>query len=109
MYTVSKVSIYRNPVPGDPPADPYGLIWIQDAPFIAGARPDVAAAYPSYPNNNWGFGSQLLTNMLPDSNGDGGRGNDSYTLHVIAYDPYGNRWDEHICGQPAFASSLRHD
>ena len=35
----------------------------------------------------------MLTNLLPDSNGDGGRGNGTYTLHAIAYDPSGNRAD----------------
>ena len=84
VYTVSTLSIYRSPVPGES-----GLVYIQNASFIAGSRPDVAAAYPSYPNNNWGFGTQVLTNELPDSNGDGGRGNGTYTLYAIAYDPYG--------------------
>jgi hypothetical protein len=83
-YTVSSVGIYRAPVPGES-----GLVFIQYANFIAGSRPDVAAAYPSYPNNNWGFGTQVVSNLLPDSNGDGGHGNGNYTLYVIAYDPNG--------------------
>ncbi len=85
VYTVSYVSIYRAPVPGES-----GQVFIQYGNFIAGSRPDVAAAYPGYPNNNWGFGTQLLTNELPDSNGDGGRGNGTYTLYAIAVDPYGH-------------------
>jgi hypothetical protein len=87
--TVSKVSIYREPVVGEPP----GLVFIQDVSFIAGSRPDVAAAYPNYPNNNWGWGTLVLSNEILDSNGDGGRGNGTYRLHTIAYDPFGNSAD----------------
>jgi hypothetical protein len=55
--------------------------------MIPGARPDVAAnpCCQNFPNNDWGFGTQVLTNMLPDSNGDGRLGNGTYTLHAIAY------------------------
>src|SRR5713226_8973076 len=84
-YTVSKVSIFRDAIQGEPS----GLKPVQDAPFVAGARPDVAGTYPNYPNNNWGWGTLVLTNELPDSNGDGGHGNGTYNLHVYAYDPFG--------------------
>jgi hypothetical protein len=32
--------------------------------MIAGSRPDIAEAYPGYPNNNFGWGLQILTNQL---------------------------------------------
>src|SRR5713226_5696378 len=74
--TVKKVSIFRDPVTGEPPG---ALIYIQDAPMIPGSRPDVAsnACCQDYPNNDWGFGTQVLSNMLRDSNGDGHTGNGS--------------------------------
>lgn len=50
--------------------------------------PDVAAAYPGYPNNNWGWGLLVLTNELP---GNGGKpiGNGTYRFHAIAVDNNG--------------------
>ncbi len=57
------------------------LVFIGDALFVEGARPDVEAAYPDYPNNyiaGWGY--MLLTNFLPNE------GNGEFTLHVIATD-----------------------
>ncbi|MGE5341755.1 MAG: carboxypeptidase regulatory-like domain-containing protein [Candidatus Omnitrophota bacterium] len=59
------------------------LLYIGDANFIEGARPDVANAYPSYPNNSRaGWGYMLLTNTLPY--GDG-----VYKLCAIATDSSG--------------------
>jgi hypothetical protein len=52
---IARVGIYRNPVGNDVP-NFNGWVWIQDAVFIAGARPDIANAYPAYPNNNWATG-----------------------------------------------------
>src|SRR5258708_5585020 len=63
--TVTRVSIFREPVTGEPSG---ALIPIQDAPMIPGARPDVPSYYPDYPNNDWGYGTQVLTNMLRNSN-----------------------------------------
>jgi hypothetical protein len=88
VNTVARVAVYRDPVPGES-----GLVYVQDASFVAGSRPDVASAYPGYPHNDWGFGTQLLTNSLPDSNGDGGKGNGTYRLHGIAFDPNGLNTD----------------
>ena len=80
---VTKVEIYRSPLTGEPTA-PNGKIYIGDATFVAGARPDVAALYPTYPNaNRAGWGYMLLTNMLPR------QGNGSFTLYAHAQDDGG--------------------
>ncbi|UCH98577.1 MAG: hypothetical protein JSV88_17485 [Candidatus Aminicenantes bacterium] len=60
------------------------LLFVGDASFVEGARPDVAAAYPQYPNNTRaGWGYMLLTNFLPNG------GNGTYTLYAIATDAVG--------------------
>jgi hypothetical protein len=60
------------------------LAYIGDAQMVEGARPDIAAAYPQYPNNTKaGWGYMLLTNFLPNG------GNGTYTLYAIATDVYG--------------------
>jgi len=57
---------------------------IGDAVFVEGARLDVAAAYPGYPQNTKaGWGYMMLTNFLP--NGDG-----PYNLLAYATDLEGN-------------------
>jgi 5-hydroxyisourate hydrolase-like protein (transthyretin family) len=62
-----------------------GKIFIADASFIAGARPDVETAYASFPfANQAGWGYLLLTQGLWN------QGNGSYTLHAFAYDTQGN-------------------
>ena len=77
---VTRVSIWRDPVPGES-----GLIFIGDAIFLDGARPDVQAAYSSYPlNTRSGWGYLMLTNSLPN------RGNGTFTLHAIAEDVDGH-------------------
>jgi hypothetical protein len=46
---------------------PGSHVYIGDAVFIEGARPDVEAAYPGYPlNHKAGWGYMLLTNALND-------------------------------------------
>jgi len=78
---VAAVRIYRDPVPGEGG----GQVYIGDAVFVEGARPDVEALYPTYPFNSraaWGY--MLLTNFLPNG------GNGTYTLHAIATDKEGN-------------------
>ncbi len=46
---------------------------------VDGARPDVAAAYPTFPENSRaGWGYMLLTNVLPN------QGNGTYTFHIYA-------------------------
>jgi len=48
---------------------PGSRVYIGDAVFIEGARPDVEAAYPGYPlNHKAGWGYMLLTNALNDRN-----------------------------------------
>ncbi|MCP4147541.1 MAG: hypothetical protein GY757_07305 [bacterium] len=61
------------------------LNYVGDATFVDGARPDIAAAYPSYPGNTRaGWGYMMLTNFLPG--GDG-----TFTLTAIATDTLGNQ------------------
>ena len=52
----AKVEIRREPVATDPPAaiGADGLIYVGDAIFIDGARPDVETAYPAHPLNSRG-------------------------------------------------------
>ncbi len=58
------------------------LIYIGDALFVEGARPDVAQTYPQYPNSSRaGWGYMMLTNALLDG---------TYVLHAIAADKEGN-------------------
>jgi len=74
---VQNVKIYRD--------DNGTHVYIGDAVFVEGARPDVAAAYPDYPNNflaGWGY--MLLTNFLPN------KGNGTFTLYAKATDIEGN-------------------
>jgi len=62
-----------------------GDTYIGDAVFVEGARPDVQAVYPTFPNNDKaGWGYMLLTNFLP------GGGNGTYTLIAKAMDMEGN-------------------
>ena len=83
---VTKVDVWREAIQGEV-ASPNGLIYIGDAVLVAGARPDVEAAYPSLPfNNRAGWGYQMLTNFLPQGNG-------TFTLHAIAHDKAGNSID----------------
>ena len=46
---VTKVDIWRDPMAGEP-VHPNGLVYLGDAVFIAGVRPDVEAAYPGRPS-----------------------------------------------------------
>ena len=58
--------------------------YIGDANLVEGARPDIEAAYPGYPNNykaGWGF--TMLTNLLP------GGGNGTFYIIVKATDMEG--------------------
>lgn len=80
---VSKVQVFRDAV--SPEAA--GIVYVGDAVFITGARPDVEAAYPNVPfNNRSGWGFMLLTNMLPN------QGNGTYTLHAFASDVDGHQF-----------------
>jgi hypothetical protein len=85
---VTKVEIKRAPHVEDSSViiGPDGLVYIGDAVFVRGARPDVEAAYPAYPRTDRaGWGYMLLTNFLPNG------GNGTFTLYAIAYDGSGHR------------------
>jgi|GEM_PF-5210492 len=85
---VTKVEIKRSPHPSDNPAviGPDGLVYIGDAVFVEGARPDIEQLYPTYPlNYRAGWGYMMLTNFLPN------QGNGTFTIHAIAYDKEGHR------------------
>jgi hypothetical protein len=73
---VESVKIYRN--------ENGNQVYIGDASFVEGARPDVAAAYPDYPNNtSAGWGYMMLTNFLP------GGGNGTFEISAVATDAVG--------------------
>jgi uncharacterized repeat protein (TIGR01451 family) len=77
---ISKVEIWRDPVGSEPAG---ALIYLGNAVFVDGARPDVEAARPGYPfSYRAGWGYQLLTNFLPQGNG-------TFKLHAIAYSKSG--------------------
>jgi hypothetical protein len=85
---VTKVEIKRSPHPSDNPVviGPDGLVYIGDAVFVEGARPDIEQLYPTYPlNYRAGWGYMMLTNFLPN------QGNGTFTIHAIAYDKDGHR------------------
>jgi hypothetical protein len=71
---VAGVDVYRSPLAGEP-TRLNGLVFVGAATLVAGARPDVLALYPSYPEvNTAGWGYMLLSNMLPN------HGNGTFTL-----------------------------
>lgn len=85
---IQKVEIKRAPDPDDPPAaiGPDGLIYIGDAVFVKGSRPDIEALYSDYLNHDRsGWGYMLLTYGLPRL------GNGSFTLYAFAEDLNGTR------------------
>ncbi len=62
------------------------LVYIGDAVFVEGARPDVEQAYPGYPMNyKAGWGYMMLTNFLPNG------GNGTFNIHALATDMEGNQ------------------
>ncbi len=77
---VSKVNIWREPVGAEPTG---ALVFIGDAVFVEGARPDVEALNPNFPfKYRAGWGYQMLTNFLPQGNG-------TFKLHAIAHNKAG--------------------
>ena len=85
---VKRVEIKREPDSADAPSaiGSDGLVYIGEATFIPGSRPDVAAAYPAYPRSDWaGWGYMMLTHGLPR------KGNGTFRLHAIAEDATGLR------------------
>ncbi len=88
---VARVDIFREPVVGEAPGN---LVFIGTAVFSADARTDVAAMFPTYPYQyRAGWGYQMLTNFLPNSNGSAGTGNGTYKLHAIAFNKAGSQQD----------------
>jgi hypothetical protein len=62
------------------------LVFIGDATFVQGARPDVASAYPQAPQKTRaGWGYMLLSNVLP------GGGNETLTFYAFARDIEGRQ------------------
>jgi hypothetical protein len=65
------------------------LVYIGDALFVEGARPDVEQAFPTYPSAyKAGWGYMLLTYFLPDEENVEIR---TFTLHAIAVDKEGTQ------------------
>jgi hypothetical protein len=90
---VVNVGIWREPIGGEPPAS-NGLVYIGDATFVEGARPDVQATFPNTPlSYRAGWGYMLLTNFLPKGSGAAALGNGTYNLHAIAMNKAGNTFD----------------
>jgi len=90
---VTSVGIYRDRIAGETPGS-NGLVFVGDAIFVPGARPDVESTYPNAPlNYRGGWGYMLLTNMLPNSGGSSGSGNGTYNLHAIAMNAAGATQD----------------
>lgn len=90
---VTNVGIFREPI-GNESLQSNGLVYVGNATFVEGARPDVETAFPNAPlNYRGGWGYMLLTNFLPSSGGATGPGNGAYKLHAIATNMAGNALD----------------
>lgn len=88
---VSRVEIRRAPTALDPRGviGSDGLIFVGNATFVKGARPDVEFAYPTTPRAaRAGWGYMLLTYGLPNS----GMSN-TFQIHAVAFDTAGHRVD----------------
>jgi uncharacterized delta-60 repeat protein len=86
---VSRVTICRDAVGAETAAPSVSCdgpkVYIGDAVFVDGARPDVQAAYPGVPfNTRAGWGYLMLTNFLPNG------GNGTFTLYAYALDADGH-------------------
>jgi hypothetical protein len=83
-------AICRDAVPAEPVAPDVRCgneprIFVGDATFVDGARPDVQAQFPNYPlSSRAGWGYLLLTNFLPNL------GNGAFNLYAYASDADGN-------------------
>ena len=86
---VARVGVCRAAVAGEAPAADARCanqpeIYVGEAVFIDGARPDVQAQFATYPRNSQaGWGLMVLTNMLP------AQGNGAYTFFMWAQDVEG--------------------
>ena len=89
----TNVGIWREPVTGET-AQSNGLVFVGDAVFVSGARPDVQATFPNSPfNYRGGWGYMLLTNFLPNASGSGALGNGTYKLHALITNASGQTLD----------------
>jgi hypothetical protein len=100
---VSGVQVFRNCLLADAPSNcqtiltgtpqEASVVFVGDAAFLAGARPDVAAGFTTFPQaHRAGWGMLMLTPMLPDvtrSLAYGGQG--PLTVYVVATDIEGNK------------------
>jgi hypothetical protein len=78
---IEYVKIYRKTLAGEDG----GLVFIGDAVLVEGARTDIEAAYPDYPNSyKAGWGYILLTNGFPN------QGNGTFVIYAKAADIEGN-------------------
>ena len=83
--TICRVAVGGEVAPIDANCGGAAQIFVGNAVFIEGARPDVQASYPTYPRNDvggWGF--MLLTNTLPN------QGNGTFVFHAYARDREGH-------------------
>ena len=87
---VTRVMVCREAVgaevaQADPNCGGTAQIFVGAAAFLEGARPDVAAQFPTSPlNGRAGWGLMVLTNMLPN------QGNGTYVFHIWIEDREGN-------------------
>ena len=87
---VTRVMICREAVEGETaPVDPScggaAQIFVGSAAFVEGARPDVAAQFPTSPlSRRAGWGLMVLTNMLPN------QGNGTFVFHIWIEDREGH-------------------
>ena len=79
---IDGVKIYRDPMEGEGAQ----MVYIGDALFVEGARPDIETVYNDYPfNYKAGWGYMLLTNFLPNG------GNGTFKLYAVAKDSTGTQ------------------
>ncbi len=95
---VTDVKVYRNCLPFDAPAGcqmvlGHSVVFVGNAGFVPGARPDVESAFPTYPQAyRAGWGLQVLSNMLPHvptQQAHGGQG--AITFYAVATDEEGHQ------------------
>ena len=83
--TICRAAVGAEIAPADGNCGGAAQIFVGNGVPIEGARPDVQAAFPTYPGNNkggWGF--MLLTNTLPN------QGNGTFVFYVYARDREGS-------------------
>jgi hypothetical protein len=79
---VTGVQIWRDPVSGEGST----ILFVGDAVFVEGARPDIETAYPGFPfSYRGGWGYVMLTHGLPN------QGNGTYRIHAYATDQEGHQ------------------